>query len=113
MKTCLTPHKAYTLPDPYRITPETMIILKKPSTPVLRSLQAKNGFTLVELIVVISILAILGTIAFLSFGEYQSGARDSVRSTDLSNLSKSLDIGLVKVGSYPSPDNSITVSYSG
>ena len=73
----------------------------------------KKAFTLVELIVVIAILAILGTIAFLSFGEYQGSARDSARSSDLANLSKSLDLSLVKSGSYPSPDNSITVSYSG
>jgi prepilin-type N-terminal cleavage/methylation domain-containing protein len=46
------------------------------------------GFTLVELIVVVTILAILATIAFLSFQGYSSSARDSLRLSDLKNISK-------------------------
>ncbi|MFA6091242.1 MAG: type II secretion system protein, partial [Candidatus Gracilibacteria bacterium] len=41
-----------------------------------------SGFTLVELIVVITILVILGTIAFLNLGGFQSNARDSRRVSD-------------------------------
>ncbi|MDD2745812.1 MAG: prepilin-type N-terminal cleavage/methylation domain-containing protein, partial [Candidatus Gracilibacteria bacterium] len=41
------------------------------------------GFTLIELIVVITILAILGTIGFLSIGGYSSKARDSARISDV------------------------------
>ncbi|MDD2916992.1 MAG: type II secretion system protein, partial [Candidatus Gracilibacteria bacterium] len=44
------------------------------------------GFTLVELIVVITILVILGTIAFLNLSGFQSSARDSSRIENLSNL---------------------------
>jgi prepilin-type N-terminal cleavage/methylation domain-containing protein len=72
-----------------------------------------KGFTLVELIVVITILAILGTIGFLSIGGYSSKARDSARIGDLAQASKSLDISLVTSGSYPVPDNSFAVTYSG
>ncbi|MDD2745051.1 MAG: prepilin-type N-terminal cleavage/methylation domain-containing protein, partial [Candidatus Gracilibacteria bacterium] len=79
--------------------------------------QPKNkytfGFTLIELIVVITILAILGTIGFLSIGGYSSKARDSARISDVANLSKSLDVSIVTVGSYPTPDNSFAVTYSG
>ncbi|MDD2745529.1 MAG: type II secretion system protein, partial [Candidatus Gracilibacteria bacterium] len=42
----------------------------------------KKAFTLIELIVVITILAILGTIGFLSIGGYSSKARDSARIGD-------------------------------
>ncbi|MDD2745404.1 MAG: prepilin-type N-terminal cleavage/methylation domain-containing protein [Candidatus Gracilibacteria bacterium] len=72
-----------------------------------------KGFTLIELIVVITILAILGTIGFLSIGGYSSKARDSARISDVANLSKSLDVSIVTVGSYPTPDNSFAVTYSG
>lgn len=50
---------------------------------------AKNvkGFTLVELIVVITILVILGTIAFLNLGGFSSSARDSQRTSDLNQIS--------------------------
>ncbi|MDP2103904.1 MAG: prepilin-type N-terminal cleavage/methylation domain-containing protein, partial [Candidatus Gracilibacteria bacterium] len=72
-----------------------------------------KGFTLVELIVTITIIAILGAIAFTAFNGFQSSARDSSRASDLANLSQGLDTYYIKTGSYPNPDNSFTVTYSG
>lgn len=71
------------------------------------------GFTLVELIVVITILVILGTIAFISLSGYSSSARDSSRVSDIANLSQGIDISYIKTGSYPTPDRSFVVTYSG
>lgn len=70
------------------------------------------AFTLVELIVVITILVILGTIAFISLSGYSGSARDSSRVSDITNLSKSLDIAYIKTSMYPSPDNAFSVTYS-
>ncbi len=46
----------------------------------------RKAFTLVELIVVITILAILGTIAFVSLQWYSSDARNTKRTSDLNSL---------------------------
>jgi len=73
----------------------------------------KSGFTLVELIVTITIIAILWAIAFTAFNGFQSSARDSSRASDLANLSQAFDTSYIKTGSYPNPDNSFTVTYSG
>jgi prepilin-type N-terminal cleavage/methylation domain-containing protein len=54
----------------------------------------KSAFTLVELIVVITILAILGTIAFISLQGYSADARNSKRTSDLNNITSSLNIKL-------------------
>lgn len=54
----------------------------------------KSAFTLVELIVVITILAILGTIAFISLQGYSAEARNSKRVQDLSSISSALNIQL-------------------
>lgn len=70
------------------------------------------GFTLVELIVVITILAILGTIGFLSIGGYSSRARDSSRVADISNITKSLDLSIITAGTYPIPDSAGAITYS-
>ncbi len=51
-----------------------------------KSYSGSAAFTLVELIVVITILAILGTIGFLSLQGYSSSARDSTRSSDLASI---------------------------
>lgn len=75
--------------------------------------KSRSAFTLVELVVVITILAILGTIGFLSVGGYSSRARDSERTADVAQLAKSLDLSMISVGSYPTPDNYFTVTYSG
>jgi prepilin-type N-terminal cleavage/methylation domain-containing protein len=78
-----------------------------------RMSQRVLAFTLVELIVVITILVILGTIAFTSLTGFSGNARDSSRVSDLSNLSKSLDIAFAKSGSYPLPESYSLVTYSG
>lgn len=72
-----------------------------------------KAFTLVELIVVITILAILGTIAFLSLQWYSQDARDSSRVSDINNIQTSLELFSLKTGKYPLPDNAQDVTYSG
>lgn len=52
----------------------------------------KKAFTLVELIVVITILAILGTVAFISLQEYTTMARNSVRIDGISKISSAIEI---------------------
>ncbi|MDD2891342.1 MAG: leucine-rich repeat protein [Candidatus Gracilibacteria bacterium] len=83
----------------------TAINLKKGRCGNKFSMTKYNGFTLVELIVVISILAILGTIAFVNLQGFSGSARDSDRITTLANLQKGLNLFQIKVGSYPTPDN--------
>ena len=68
-----------------------------------------KGFTLVELIVVITILAVLWTIAFVSFQWYASNSRDSVRLTDLSNISKAIKVKLAAWEILLMPDKPVEI----
>lgn len=65
----------------------------------------KLGFTLIELIVVITILAILWTIAFVSIQWYSAQARDSKRLSDIQNIKKSLELFSLNTWKYPLPDD--------
>jgi len=65
----------------------------------------KQAFTLVELIVVITILAILGTIAFVSLQGYSKDARNSARVSDVSIINTSLELLSLQTGKYPTPSN--------
>ena len=71
----------------------------------------KYAFTLVELIVVITILAILWTIAFISLQWYSKDARDSIRISDVSNMKTSLELFHLDAGKYPLPDDNQIVDY--
>ncbi len=73
--------------------------------------QNTKAFTLVELIVVITILAILWTIWFLSLQWYSKSSRDSKRISDITNIKKSLDLFSINTGKYPEPDNGEEVTY--
>jgi prepilin-type N-terminal cleavage/methylation domain-containing protein len=52
----------------------------------------KKAFTLVELIVVITILAVLATVAFISFSGQTKEANKSKVLSDITNLSKAIEI---------------------
>lgn len=80
----------------------------------------KKGFTLVELIVVITILAVLATIAFITLGDYPTQSRDSKRESDIANIAKKISIitsdGTVKhfqlVGSWDETPTDVQVSWA-
>ncbi len=64
----------------------------------------KKAFTLVELIVVITILAVLATIGFISMSWYTQSARNWVVLTDLKTLKKAFELHLIEWKSLPDPD---------
>jgi len=68
----------------------------------------KNAFTLVELIVVITILAILGTIAFISLQGYSQDAKNSKVTSDLASLAKKITIRTTDVANSVSLKELVT-----
>lgn len=60
-----------------------------------------QGFTLIELMVAISIVAILATIGIVSYSKVQSTARDAKRKQDLRSISVALELYRQKNGYYP------------
>ncbi len=71
----------------------------------------KRAFTLVELIVVITILAILATIWFVSFSGYLAWARDTNRVAQLKAMSDALELYSTKK-SLPIPDDKVDIKAS-
>jgi len=67
-----------------------------------------KAFTLVELIVVITILAILATIWFVAYSWYLSWTRDVNRTSQLKSISNWLELYRTKKD-LPSPENSVSI----
>lgn len=86
-----------------------------PSSFSYKSLKHNNssGFTLLELVVVITIVAILWTLGFVTVSSYFTGARDSVRLTDMNNVYEQLTFSIGANGALPMPDNYRVVTLSG
>ncbi len=72
----------------------------------------QKWFTLVELIVVVTILAILGTIGFIYYNGYLLGVRDSNRTTQLQELANGLELYRIK-NTLPLPDKSVSIKANG
>ncbi len=73
---------------------------------------SKQAFTLVELIVVITILAILWTIAFISLQWYSRDTRNSVRISDLSNINKMIWVKIAETWKVPAPEDYVEITAS-
>lgn len=71
------------------------------------------GFTLIELVVTITILAILGTLGFVSFQGYSKDARNSTRISDMKLVVKALALYNQTEAFYPLPTNATNIVYSG
>ena len=67
----------------------------------------KRGFSLIELLVVISIIGILLSILVLSYNEARKRSRDKVRKTDLKELQLAIELYKSQNGRYPTEGCSI------
>lgn len=62
---------------------------------------SKRGFTLVELMIVITVIAILATIAVVSFTRVQKQARDTKRKAEIKSLQTALQAYFTEKQHYP------------
>lgn len=61
----------------------------------------RNGFTIVELLIVIVVIAILASITVVAFNGVQSKARDNSRNNAVSSIQKALEAYRSEFGIYP------------
>ena len=70
-----------------------------------------KAFTLIELIVVITILAILWTVGFISLKGYSNDSKNAVKKSDVANIEKALWIYKVNSWEFPEPVNWTNKTY--
>lgn len=61
----------------------------------------KRGFTLIEMLLVVSIIALLASMILVGLGGARAKARDSRRIADLHNIQNALELYYAKYGFYP------------
>ena len=62
-----------------------------------------RGFTLIEILIVVAIIAILASSVLVGFGPAQRQGRDSRRISDLRQVQNALELYYAKCGYYPGP----------
>lgn len=78
----------------------------------MKQIQKPLAFTFAELVVWLSILVILTTVAFLSFSGNISTSRDTKRQTDIASIESALKLYKQKRGTYPAPWSSFDITNS-
>jgi len=69
-----------------------------------RSFRKINGFTIVELLIVIVVIGILAAITIVAYNGIQNKANDTVVQADLANLKKKIENFNALNNSYPGPN---------
>lgn len=67
-----------------------------------------EGFTIVELLIVVVVIAILAAITIVSYSGITARANDSAVQTDLANMSKTIMIATTDSGVYPTDETSLS-----
>src|SRR5690606_35509923 len=67
----------------------------------LTSTQKRSGFTIVELLIVIVVIAILAAISVVAYTGVQARAKDSQRHQDIKIIAKALEMYYIDHGSLP------------
>jgi general secretion pathway protein G len=63
--------------------------------------KSRQGFTLIEILIVVAIIAILASVVLVGLGPTQRAGRDARRLSDLHNIQTGLELYYNKCGYYP------------
>ncbi|WP_149739058.1 type II secretion system major pseudopilin GspG [Rhizobium sp. RU20A] len=77
-------------------------------SPDRRRADGQAGFTLVELLVVLAIIALLATLIGPKVLGYLGGARRDTVQMQIRNLSSAVDLYYLSTGTYPTPDQGLS-----
>ena len=73
----------------------------------------QKGFTIVELLIVIVVIAILAAISIVAFTGVQQRGRDSQRASDVSNIAKALTAYTADGNNWPADAGAATTALNG
>lgn len=74
---------------------------------------ARQGFTLIEILIVVAIIAILASIVLVGLGPTQQSGRDARRLADLHEIQNALELYYNKCGLYPNGANCAAANTTG
>ncbi|MFZ2836287.1 MAG: prepilin-type N-terminal cleavage/methylation domain-containing protein [Candidatus Saccharimonadales bacterium] len=77
---------------------------------MIRTQQAKSGFTIVELLIVIVVIGILAAITIVAYNGIQQRSRDSKRVSDIAAITKALELYYIDNSEYPLGSGSTSMS---
>jgi prepilin-type N-terminal cleavage/methylation domain-containing protein len=83
-----------------------MIILM----PMSKKTVGQRGFTIVELLIAIVVIAVLATLPVAAYSGMQQRGRDTQRVSDMKAIVKGLEMYKTLNGSYPAPSTTNTIS---
>lgn len=75
-------------------------------------MKSRSGFTIVELLIVIVVIAILAAITIVAYNGIQARARDAQRQTDIATIKKALELYYVANNRYPAGSGSTSINSS-
>lgn len=70
-------------------------------------MKTKSGFTLVELLIVIVVLAILAAISVVAYNGIQNRSHDTIVKSDLNNLAKNFELYKIDHANGAHPTNAL------
>lgn len=71
---------------------------------------SRRGFTIVELLIVVVVIAILAAVTIVAFNGVVSRSQDSRRQDDAQAITKALQLYYIDNGSYPTSSGSTTIN---
>lgn len=77
------------------------------------SFDKKRGFTLVEILVTVAVIAILASVVYGAFGEMRKKARDTQRVSNISEIQTALRIINDETGLYPAYPLGVVIGETG
>ena len=70
--------------------------------------KSRSGFTIIELLIVIVVIAILAAITVIAYNGIQKRARDSQRKSDMALLQKALEMYYLDNGKFPASTGAVS-----